>query len=100
MLFYLLRNEAPAIFGWIKDLSDKDPTSIFNLFGLIPWDPPGFLIIGIWPILMGLTMYLQQKVKSCSCRSYSSKNFCFLPIILNNNIGSISLRSCCLLDDK
>ena len=40
-------------FGWIKDLSAQDPTSLFNLFGLIPWDPPGFLIIGIWPILMG-----------------------------------------------
>ena len=36
--------------------------SIFNLFGLIPWDPPSFLIIGIWPCLMGLTMYLQQNL--------------------------------------
>ena len=38
-------------FGWIEDLSDRDPTSIFNLFGLIPWDPPTFLMIGAWPIL-------------------------------------------------
>ena len=38
-----------GFFGWIKDLSEKDPTSIFNLFGLIPWDPPSYLIIGALP---------------------------------------------------
>ena len=47
-----LRDEACSFFGWIQDLSAPDPTTIFNLFGLIPWDPPSFLIIGIWPILM------------------------------------------------
>ena len=49
-------------FGWIKDLSAPDPTSLFNLFGLIPWDPPLFLTIGIWPLLWDFTMYLQQKI--------------------------------------
>ena len=44
------RNETCTFFGWIKDLSAPDPTSIFNLFGLIPWDPPMFLTIGIWPL--------------------------------------------------
>ena len=53
MLFISLEMRHQPFFGWIKDLSAQDPTSIFNLFGLIPWDPPGFLIIGIWPILMG-----------------------------------------------
>ena len=43
--------------GWIEDLSASDPTSIFNLFGVIPWDPPALLTIGAWPCLMGLTMY-------------------------------------------
>ena len=58
MLFISLEMRHQPFFGWIQDLSAKDPTTIFNLFGLIPWSPPGFLIIGIWPILMGLTMYL------------------------------------------
>lgn len=49
-------------FGWIKDLSAPDPTSLFNLFGLLPYDVPSFLNIGIWPIIMGITMYLQQKM--------------------------------------
>ena len=49
-------------FGWIQDLSAPDPTSIFNGFGLIPWDPPQFLIIGIWPCLMLVTMIFQRKM--------------------------------------
>ncbi len=50
-------------FGWISDLSAPDPTNIFNLFGLIPFDPPSFLQIGLWPIFMSLTMYWQQKLQ-------------------------------------
>ena len=49
-------------FGWIKDLSAPDPTSIFNLFGLIPWDPPSILMIGVWPCLMLLAMIIQKKL--------------------------------------
>lgn len=49
-------------YGWIDDLSAPDPTSIFNLFGLIPWDPPGFLMIGAWPIIMLFFMILQKKM--------------------------------------
>ncbi len=49
-------------FGWIHDLSAADPTNIFNLFGLIPWDPPGFLHIGIWPLLMMVLMYMQKQL--------------------------------------
>ena len=57
MLFVTIEMRQQPFFGWIQDLSARDPTSIFNLFGLIPWDPPTFLMIGVWPILMGLTMY-------------------------------------------
>ena len=53
--------QAP-FFGWIQDLSAPDPSSVFTLFGLIPWDVPSFLNIGVWPVLMGMTMYLQQKM--------------------------------------
>ncbi|MBI1326487.1 MAG: membrane protein insertase YidC [Alphaproteobacteria bacterium] len=49
-------------FGWIQDLTAPDPTTIFNLFGLIPWDPPSFLHIGAWPCLMLLFMLIQQKL--------------------------------------
>ena len=49
-------------FGWIQDLSQADPTSIFNLFGLIPFDPPSFLMIGIWPCMMIFFMVLQQRL--------------------------------------
>ncbi len=65
-LFKVLSNtiemrHAP-FFGWIQDLSAPDPTTIFNLFGLIPWSPPQFLMIGIWPCLMLVTMIIQRKL--------------------------------------
>ncbi len=82
MLFISLEMRHQPFFGWIKDLSAQDPTSIFNLFGLIPWDPPGFLIIGIWPILMGLTMFLQQKLNPAPPDPIQAKIFMFFPIFL------------------
>jgi YidC/Oxa1 family membrane protein insertase len=62
VLFVSIEMRHAPFFGWIQDLSAPDPTSIFNLFGLIPWDPPSFLMIGVWPLLMGATMFLQQKL--------------------------------------
>ena len=82
MLFISLEMRHQPFFGWIQDLSAKDPTSIFNLFGLIPWDPPGFLTIGIWPILMGLTMYLQQKLNPAPADQNQTKIFAFFPLML------------------
>ena len=82
MLFISLEMRHQPFFGWIQDLSAKDPTSIFNLFGLIPWDPPGFLIIGIWPILMGLTMFLQQKLNPAPTDPVQAKIFMFFPLFL------------------
>ena len=68
--------------NFIEDLSERDPTSIFNLFGLIPWDPPSFLIIGVWPCLMGLTMYLQQKLNPTPPDPIQQKIFMFFPLFL------------------
>ena len=82
MLFISLEMRHQPFFGWIQDLSAKDPTTIFNLFGLIPWDPPGFLIIGIWPILMGLTMYAQQKLNPAPADPIQAKIFAFFPLFL------------------
>jgi YidC/Oxa1 family membrane protein insertase len=62
VLFVSIEMRHAPFFGWIQDLSAPDPTTIFNLFGLLPFTPPGFLMIGVWPLLMGATMFLQQKL--------------------------------------
>ena len=82
MLFISLEMRHQPFFGWIKDLSAQDPTSIFNAFGLIPWDPPSFLIIGAWPIMMGATMYLQQKLNPTPPDPVQAKIFMFFPLFL------------------
>ncbi len=82
MLFVTIEMRHQPFFGWIKDLSERDPTSIFNLFGLIPWDPPSFLIIGAWPVFMGVTMYLQQKLNPTPPDPIQAKIFMFFPLFL------------------
>ncbi len=82
MLFVTIEMRHQPFFGWIKDLSERDPTSIFNLFGLIPWDPPSFLIIGIWPILMGVSMFIQQKLNPAPPDPIQAKIFMFFPLFL------------------
>ena len=68
-------------FGWIKDLSAADPLTFVNLFGLINWTPPEYLVIGIWPIIMGATMYFQQKLNPPPPDPTQAKIFMFLPFI-------------------
>ena len=68
-------------YGWIKDPSDKDPPTLFTPIGLIPWTPPAFLMIGIWPIIMGATMFLQQKLNPAPTDPVQAKVFMFLPFI-------------------
>jgi YidC/Oxa1 family membrane protein insertase len=82
MLFVTLEMRHAPFFGWIKDLSAADPTTLFNLFGLIPWNPPSFLMIGVWPILMGVTMYLQQKLNPTPPDPIQAKIFAFFPLIM------------------
>ena len=82
MLFVTIEMRHQPFFGWIKDLSERDPTSIFNFFGIIPWDPPSFLIIGAWPCLMGLTMYFQQKLNPAPPDPIQQKIFMFFPLFL------------------
>ena len=82
MLYVTLEMRHQPFFGWIKDLSERDPTSVFNLFGLIPWDPPSFLMIGAWPILMGLSMFVQQKLNPAPPDPIQAKIFMFFPIFL------------------
>jgi YidC/Oxa1 family membrane protein insertase len=81
VLFVSIEMRQAPFYGWIKDLSAPDPTSLFNLFGLIPWTPPEFLLIGIWPLIMGLTMWLQQKLNPAPADPMQAKIFMMLPIV-------------------
>ena len=82
-LYVTIEMRHQPFFGWIKDLSAADPMSPINLFGLIPWNPPAFLAIGVLPILMGLTMWLQQKLnpQSAAMDPTQAKIMGFLPLI-------------------
>ncbi|GHD56653.1 membrane protein insertase YidC [Thalassobaculum fulvum] len=86
-LFVSIEMRHAPFYGWIRDLSAPDPTSLFNLFGLIPWDPPQFLMIGAWPVLMGLTMFLQQKLNPQPTDPVQAKVFMFLPIMFTFLLG-------------
>ena len=81
VLFVTIEMRHAPFFGWIQDLSAPDPTTIFNLFGLIPFTPPDFLMVGVWPLLMGISMYLQQKLNPQPTDPLQAKIFMFLPII-------------------
>ncbi len=81
VLFITIEMRHAPFFGWVRDLSAPDPTNVFNLFGLIPWDPPSFLMIGAWPIIMGLTMLLQQRLNPQPADPIQAKVFYFLPIL-------------------
>jgi len=82
VLFVTIEMRQMPFYGWIHDLSERDPTSIFNLFGLLPWDPPSFLMIGVWPILMGISMFIQQKLNPTPPDPIQAKIFMFFPIFL------------------
>ena len=82
VLFVTIEMRHQPFFGWIKDLSDRDPTSLFNLFGLIPWDPPSFLLIGVWPVAMGVSMWVQQKLNPTPPDPMQAKIFMFFPLFL------------------
>ena len=69
-------------YGWIHDLSAPDPTSIFNLFGLLPFGVGGMFVIGIWPILMGVTMVLQQRMSPPSGDATQAKILKYMPYVL------------------
>ncbi|MEE8223135.1 MAG: membrane protein insertase YidC, partial [Alphaproteobacteria bacterium] len=81
VLFVNIEMRHAPFFGWIQDLSAADPTSVFNLFGMIPFTPPDFLMIGVWPLIMGVSMFLQQKLNPQPTDPMQAKIFQFLPIL-------------------
>ena len=83
VLFVTIEMRHAPFFGWITDLSAPDPTSIFNMFGLLPYSVsflPPFLQLGIWPILMGISMFLQMRLNPAPPDPIQAKVFQFMPI--------------------
>jgi len=81
VLFVTIEMRHAPFFGWINDLSAPDPTSIFNLFGLIPFTPPEFLMIGVWPLIMGVSMWAQMRLNPAPADPIQQKIFTFMPIV-------------------
>jgi YidC/Oxa1 family membrane protein insertase len=93
VLFTTIEMRHAPFFGWIRDLSAPDPTSILNFFGLAPWDVPplgAFQIIslGIWPIIMGLTMWLQMKMNPAPPDPIQARIMSLLPIVFTFMLAS------------
>lgn len=82
VLFVTLDMRQAPFYGWIHDLSAPDPTSIFNLFGLLPFSVSSAFTIGIWPILMGVTMIVQQKLSPTSTDPTQAKILKWMPFVL------------------
>jgi YidC/Oxa1 family membrane protein insertase len=94
VLFITIEMRHAPFFGWIKDLAAPDPTTIFNLFGLIPWDPSHlpmigpFLMLGIWPLIMGVTMWMQMKLNPPPPDPTQAMIFNYMPIIFTFMLAS------------
>jgi YidC/Oxa1 family membrane protein insertase len=88
VLFVNIEMRHAPFYGWIKDLSVADPTTVFNAFGLIPWIPPEFMLIGAWPVFMGLTMWLQQRLNPQPTDPVQAKIFMFLPLFFTFLLGT------------
>lgn len=82
VLYVTLDMRQAPFYGWIQDLSAPDPTSIFNLFGLLPFEVSTTFTIGVWPILMGITMIIQQKLNPTSSDPTQAKILKWMPYVL------------------
>ena len=96
VLFITIEMRHAPFFGWIHDLSAPDPTNLFTLFGLIPWDPTSvplighFLVLGIWPLIMGVTMWVQMKLNPAPPDPAQKMIFDWMPIIFTFMLASFS----------
>ncbi len=93
VIFVTIELRHAPFFGWIQDLSAPDPTSFMNLFGLMPWDAPGtdsfigILSIGVFPILMGVTMWMQQKLNPAPTDKTQAQIFAWMPWVFMFMLG-------------
>jgi len=96
VLFVTIEMRHAPFYGWIKDLSAPDPTNVFSLFGLIPWDPTHvpligpFLVLGVWPLIMGVTMWVQMKLNPAPPDPTQKMIFDWMPIIFTFMLASFS----------
>ncbi len=91
VIFVTIEMRHAPFFGWIHDLSAVDPTNVFNLFGLIPIDPAVYshlLHLGVWPLIMGITMFLQQRLNPPPPDPVQARIFQFMPIIFTFMLAS------------
>ena len=88
VIFTTIEMRQAPFFGWIHDLSAPDPTSVFNLFGLIPFTPPHILMLGAWPIIMGITMFVQMKMNPEPPDPAQKMMFTWMPLIFTFMLGS------------
>ena len=96
VLFVTIEMRHAPFFGWIKDLSAPDPTNLFNLFGLLPYDPTvipvigTFLHLGVWPIIMGITMFFQMKLNPSPPDPTQKMIFDWMPLVFTFMLASFS----------
>ena len=94
VIFITIEMRHAPFFGWIRDLSAPDPTNLFTLFGLVPWDPTvmpmfgHFLHLGIWPLIMGFSMFLQMKMNPEPADPVQKTMFAWMPVIFTFMLGS------------
>ncbi|WP_205514067.1 membrane protein insertase YidC [Stappia sp. BW2] len=88
VLYVTIEMRHAPFFGWIQDLSAPDPTTVFNLFGLIPWDPPQMLMLGVWPLIMGITMFVQMKMNPAPPDPTQQMIFTWMPVIFTFMLAS------------
>jgi YidC/Oxa1 family membrane protein insertase len=80
VIYVTIEMRHAPFFGWLQDLSAPDPTSLFNLFGLLPFTPPSFLMIGVLPILMGITMWIQMRLNPAPPDPIQAQIFNWMPL--------------------
>lgn len=88
VLFVTIDMRHAPFFGWIKDLSAPDPTSLFNLFGLLPYSVPEFLHIGVWPLIMGITMWVQMQLNPPQPDPIQQQIFSWMPVMFTFLLAS------------
>ncbi|MBZ0218351.1 MAG: membrane protein insertase YidC, partial [Fimbriimonadaceae bacterium] len=88
VLFVTIEMRHAPFFGWIKDLAAPDPTNLFNLFGLIPWDPPQFLMLGLWPLIMGISMFMQMRLNPPPPDPIQAQLFNWMPVLFTFLLAS------------
>ncbi|THK37495.1 membrane protein insertase YidC [Ensifer sp. MPMI2T] len=88
VIYITIEMRHAPFFGWIQDLSAPDPTTIFNLFGLLPFDVPVFLHLGVWPLIMGVTMFLQMRMNPTPPDPTQAMLFTWMPVVFTFMLAS------------